>query len=89
LLAAAHAGCFTGAAAAILTQKNIALTSLHSGAVFTIKDMSITKIHLYITGVVPDIDAEGFAANTKVGEKNCLISKILVIPIISVTHFVN
>jgi lipoyl-dependent peroxiredoxin len=87
LLAAAHAGCFTMAVAAILTQKNIIPTSLHTEATLTMEGMSITKIHLSITGSVPDMNAEDFTAITKDAEKNCLISKVLNIPISSEAHF--
>jgi lipoyl-dependent peroxiredoxin len=87
LLAAAHAGCFTMAVAAILTQKNIIPTSLHTEATLTMEGMSITKIHLSITGPVPDINGEDFTTITKDAEKNCLISKVLNIPISSEAHF--
>jgi lipoyl-dependent peroxiredoxin len=87
LLAAAHAGCFTMAVAAMLTQKNITPTSLLTEATLTMEGMSITKIHLSITGSVPDMNAEDFTAITKDAEKNCLISKVLNIPISSEAHF--
>jgi lipoyl-dependent peroxiredoxin len=87
LLAAAHAGCFTMAVVAILTQKNIIPTSLHTEATLTMEGMSITKIHLSITGSVPDMNAEDFTTITKDAEKNCLISKVLNIPISSEAHF--
>lgn len=89
LLAAAHAGCFTMAVAAMLTQKNITPAALDTEATLTMEDMTIIKIHLSITGSVPGISAEDFAAITTDAEKNCLISKVLSIPISSEAHFVK
>jgi lipoyl-dependent peroxiredoxin len=86
LLAAAHAGCFTMAVAAMLTQKNITPTSLDTEATLTMEGLSITNIHLSITGLVPGITADDFTAITKDAEKNCLISKVLNIPIVSEAH---
>ena len=83
LLAAAHAGCFTMAVAAMLTQKNITPTTLDTEATLTMEGLSITNINLSITGLVTGITAEDFTAITKDAEKNCLISKILNIPIVS------
>ncbi|MEY3498756.1 MAG: hypothetical protein RL308_425 [Bacteroidota bacterium] len=87
LLAAAHAGCFTMAVAAMLTQKNITPTVLDTEATLTMEGLSITNIHLSITGKVPGITADDFIAITKDAEKNCLISKVLNIPISSEAHF--
>ena len=87
LLAAAHAGCFTMAVAAMLTQKNITPTALDTEAALTMEGLSITNIHLSITGSVPGITADDFTTITKDAEKNCLISKILNIPISSEAHF--
>ncbi|MBK9734637.1 MAG: OsmC family protein [Saprospiraceae bacterium] len=87
LLAAAHAGCFTMAVAAMLTQKNITPTTLDTEASLTLEGLSITHIHLSITGVIPGITADDFTTITKDAEKNCLISKVLNIPISSEAHF--
>ncbi len=86
LLAAAHAGCFTMAVASFLTQKNITPTALDTEANLTMEGLNITNIHLSITGLVPGITADDFTAITKDAEKNCLISKVLNIPIISEAH---
>ncbi len=83
LLAAAHAGCFTMAVASILTQKNINPIALDTEATLTMEGLSIKNIHLSIIGLVPEITAADFIVITKEAEKNCLISKILNIPIIS------
>jgi lipoyl-dependent peroxiredoxin len=87
LLAAAHAGCFTMAVAAMLTQKNITPTTLDTEATLTMEGLSITEIHLSITGSVPGMNADDFTVVTKEAEKNCLISKVLSIPITSEAHF--
>ena len=76
LLAAAHAGCFTMAVAAMLTQKNITPTALDTEATLKMEGLSITNIHLSITGKVSGITADDFTAITKDAEKNCLISKV-------------
>ncbi|MDP4227245.1 MAG: OsmC family protein [Bacteroidota bacterium] len=89
LLAAAHAGCFTMAVASILTQKGLNPTSLDTEATVSMEGLSITGIHLSITGSVAGVNAEEFEAITKNAEKNCLISKVLSIPISSEAHFVR
>ena len=74
------------AVAAILTQKNITPTSLDTEATLTMEGLSITNIHLSITGLVTGITADDFNTITKDAEKNCLISKVLNIPIVSEAH---
>jgi osmotically inducible protein OsmC len=87
LVAAAHAGCFTMAVSSILSQRDLNPVSLHTEATLTMENLSITSIHLSITGQVEGIDADEFDAITKDAEKSCLISKILSIPISSESHF--
>ncbi len=88
LLAAAHAGCFTMAVGAILTQKGLNPKSLHTNAAVSMEGLNITAVHLAITGTVEGITADEFTAITKDAEKNCLVSKILSIPITSEAKFV-
>ena len=88
LLAAAHAGCFTMAVSALITQKGLAPKTLDTEATITMEGLNITGVHLAITGSVEGIDAEEFKAITMDAEKNCLISKALKIPISSEAHFV-
>ncbi len=88
LLAAAHAGCFTMAVCAKLTEKGLIPTSLSTEATLTVEGMSISKIHLNIKGAVSGINATDFEVITKIAEKNCLISKVLNIPISSEAHFI-
>ena len=89
LLAAAHAACFTMAVSFALTEKGVNPTSLNTEAVLSMEGFDITAIHLSITGSVSGISADEFEAITKNAEKNCLISKVLNIPISSETHFIS
>lgn len=83
LLVAAHAGCFTMAVCAILGQQNITPSTLDTEATLTMENLTVTSIHLKITGVVPGITAEQFAEVVKGAELNCVISKALKVPITS------
>jgi lipoyl-dependent peroxiredoxin len=89
LLAAAHAGCFTMAVSLALTGKGLNPTSLDTEAILSMDATGITAIHLSITGNVPGISAAEFEGVTKEAEKNCLISKVLNLPISSESHFVS
>jgi len=89
LLATAHAGCFTMAVSAALAEKGLSPTALDTEATITMEGLAITAVHLNITGTVFGISAEGFEAITKGAEQNCLISKVLNIPISSEAHFVS
>jgi len=89
LLAAAHAGCFTMAVSYALTEKGLNPTSLNTEAILTMEGFDITGIHLSITGSLSGITADEFEAIVKDAEQNCLISKVLNIPISSEAHFVS
>ncbi len=88
LLAAAHAGCFTMAVGAMLTQKGLNPKSLHTNAAVNMEGLAITGVHLAITGSVDGLTADEFTAITKDAEKNCIISKALNVPITSEAKFV-
>jgi len=83
LLAAAHSACFTMAVSFALTEKGLYPTSLDTEATLTMQGFDITGMHLSIAGSVSGISADEFEAITKDAEKNCLISKVLNIPISS------
>lgn len=83
LLAAAHAGCFTMAVSFGLTEKGLVPIALDTEAIVSMDNAGITGVHLVITGQVDGITAEEFEAMTKGAEQNCLISKVLRIPISS------
>lgn len=89
LLAAAHAGCFTMAVSAALTEKGLNPTSLDTQATVQMEGLSITAVHLQITGEVAGLSAAEFEAITKGAEQNCLISKVLSIPISSEAHLIS
>jgi osmotically inducible protein OsmC len=89
LLAAAHAACFTMAVSYMLTEKGLSPTSLNTEATLSMEGLEITGTHLSITGSVSGTNADEFEAITKDAEKNCLISKVLNIPISSEAHFVS
>lgn len=87
LLAAAHAGCFTMAVSSMLTQKGLNPVSLDTEATVTMEELTITNIHLNITGSVPGITAQEFEAVTKEAEQKCVISRALSVKITSEAHF--
>ncbi|WP_343308124.1 OsmC family peroxiredoxin [Chitinophaga niabensis] len=89
LLAAAHAGCFTMAVCFALTEKGLSPESLDTEAILSMEGLDITGIHLSITATVPGITANEFEAITKSAEQNCLISKVLRIPVSSEAHMVS
>lgn len=86
LLAAAHAGCFTMAVSFALTEKGLSAESLDTEATLSMEGFGITGIHLSITATIPGITAHEFEAITKSAEQNCLISKVLNVPISSEAH---
>lgn len=81
LVAAAHAGCFTMAIAAQLSQKGFAPTALDTNAVVSMEGLAITGIHLETKASVPNLSAADFAAIAADAKTNCIISKILNVPI--------
>lgn len=89
LLAAAHAGCFTMAVSFALTEKGFTPESLNTEATLSMEGFDITGIHLSITGSVPGISADEFEAITKNAEKNCLISKVLNLPVSSASYLLS
>jgi osmotically inducible protein OsmC len=81
LLAASHASCFTMALSVGLTQAGTPPESLATEAKVTVDQVEggfgITKIHLAVTGKVPGLDADGFAAAAQGAKENCPLSKAL------------
>ena len=88
LLAAAHAGCFTMAVGAMLTAKGLTSKSLDTEAIVTMEGLAVTGVHLVISGSVDGITADEFVTITKDAEKNCIISKVLSVPITSEATFI-
>jgi lipoyl-dependent peroxiredoxin len=83
LLAAAHAGCFTMAVSAMLSEKGFIAENLDTEAFLRIEGLTIESIHLKISGKIPNITESDFETTTKSAEANCLISKVLKIQISS------
>ena len=88
LLAAAHAGCFTMAVSLALTEKGLSPEALDTEATVSMEGLSISGVHLSISGSVKGISESDFTAIAKGAEKNCLISKVLSIPITSDAHLI-
>jgi|SRR5690606_5543990 len=81
LLAAAHAGCFTMAVSHALTEKGLNPTSLDTVATVLMENLTIASVDLSISGIIGGISEEAFEDITTTAGKNCLISKILNIPV--------
>ena len=80
LIAAAHAGCFTMALSAKLTEAGFPPTSLDTRAQVDLSmenGPAFSQIKLTVKGVVPGIDATQFQAFDADAEKNCPVSKAL------------
>ena len=90
LIAAAHAGCFTMAVGAALSQAGFTPGDLNTEAVLDLDmvALSITGIHLELTGgVIDGVDAATFNRIAEGAKANCIISKALNVPItMSVTY---
>ena len=80
LIAAAHAGCFTMALSAKLTDAGFPPTSLDTRAEVDLSmenGPAFSQIRLKVKGVVPGIEAAKFQELAKDAEKNCPVSKAL------------
>jgi osmotically inducible protein OsmC len=84
LIAAAHAGCFTMAVGAALTQAGFTPGDLNTEAVLDL-DMAalrITGIQLELKGsVIPGVDEAKFKEIAEGAKANCIVSKVLSVPI--------
>jgi osmotically inducible protein OsmC len=81
LIAAAHAGCFTMALSAQLTNAGLDPTELRTNATVTIEKQepgwTITGISLDVTGKVPGVSAEQFQTLAETAKKGCPVSRAL------------
>jgi lipoyl-dependent peroxiredoxin len=81
LIAAAHAGCFTMALSAELGKAGFTPDSLDTVASLTMEKtdagMTITTIHLAVTGKVPGASAEKFVEIATGAKKGCPVSRVL------------
>jgi osmotically inducible protein OsmC len=81
LIAAAHAGCFTMAFSAQLTEAGFTADSIETKAVLTL-DLhgaapTITKIHLTMSAKVPKLDKAKFDELAHNAEVGCPVSRVL------------
>jgi lipoyl-dependent peroxiredoxin len=84
LIAAAHAGCFTMAVGAALTQAGFTPGDLETDATLELDmaALSITGIHLELKGSkIEGVTAEKFKEIAEGAKTNCIISKALSMPI--------
>jgi osmotically inducible protein OsmC len=84
LVAAAHAGCFTMAVGAALTQAGFTPGDLTTDAVLDLdmQALSITGIHLELKGsAIEGVSEEKFKEVAEGAKANCIISKALSVPI--------
>ena len=84
LIAAAHAGCFTMAVGAALTQAGFTPGDLNTEAILELDmvALSITGIHLELkASAIEGVSAEQFQAIAEGAKANCIISKVLNAPI--------
>jgi osmotically inducible protein OsmC len=84
LIAAAHAGCFTMAVGAALTQAGFTPGDLETEATLDLDmvALSITGIHLELKGsAIEGVSGEKFKEIAEGAKANCIISKALSVPI--------
>lgn len=80
LIAAAHAGCFTMALSAKLSEAGFAPTSLDTRAEVDLSmegGPQLSQIRLKVKAVVPGLDAVKFRELAADAEKNCPVSRAL------------
>ncbi len=80
LIGAAHAGCFSMALSAVLTQAGLTPTRIHTTAGVHLDKVGdgwiIPKIDLVTEGEVPGIDQAKFEEYAETAKKNCPVSKL-------------
>jgi osmotically inducible protein OsmC len=85
LLAASHAGCFSMALGFMLEKAGHVATRIDTKAEVQMETgdagPSVTGVNLVVTASVPGIDAAEFAAIADNAKKNCVISRVLSVPI--------
>ena len=77
LIAAAHAGCFTMKLSFVLNEAGFTADSLSTTCTINFEGGMLTDSHLAVTGAVPGITEEAWAASVTDAEKNCPISQVL------------
>jgi osmotically inducible protein OsmC len=81
LIAAAHAGCFTMALAAQLSEAGMTVESLKTSAAVTLEKLddgyTITAVHLDLVARIPGADKNTFQAVANKAKAGCPVSKLL------------
>lgn len=82
LIAAAHAGCFTMALAALLGRNQLQADELATSAAVTLEGdasagFTITAVHLVLVGKVPGVDASKFQSLAQEAKASCPVSRLL------------
>ncbi len=77
LIAAAHAGCFTMALSAKLTEAGYTPGDLKTDCAVDFQDQTIVESHLTTTASVPGIEKDEFDKIINDAKVNCPISKVL------------
>ena len=81
LIAAAHAGCFTMALSAQLTEAGMTVESIKTQAAVTRDKVdggfAITAVHLDLTANIPGIDRSTFETIANQAKTGCPVSKVL------------
>ncbi len=78
LIAAAHSACFSMALSNILAKQGTAPTTLNTRAEVDFQPgTGITGIRIHVSGDVPGLDADGFAAAAEDAKQNCPVSQAL------------
>ena len=84
LIAAAHAGCFTMAVSAALTQAGFKPGDLDTEAILDLDmaSLSITGIHLQLkASEIENVNEDKFKQIAEGAKTNCIVSKALNVPI--------
>jgi osmotically inducible protein OsmC len=85
LIAAAHAGCFTMALSAALSDAGLPPTRLATQAELTLEQVeggfAITAVHLMLRATVPGLAPAAFAELAAAAKANCPVSKLLKVEI--------
>lgn len=81
LIGAAHAGCFTMALAARLSEMKLPIERLKTNAEVTLeqtgKEFTITAVHLDLQANIPGIEKSEFEKIANDVKKSCPVSKLL------------
>ena len=86
LLAAAHAGCFSMALAAVLGKAGFTPDKIETRAEAMMEPgmdpgPTVTGVHLVVSASVPGISADQFAEIANAAKAGCVISRALAVPV--------